>query len=753
MSENPEFGARLRRLRRAAGMSLADLSKVVHYSKSYLSKVECGLKPPTADLAERCDRALLADGELLELSPPRPAPALAARHRVLVPRQLPPPPRCFVARGVERSTLTEVLSQSDDPGGTAHRVALISGPAGVGKTALALQWAHEATALFPDGQLYVDLRGFASTESALPVGEVARGFLEALGVSAGLMPAEVDAQVGLYRSLLVSRRLLVVLDNARDADQVRPLLAGGGCAVLVTSRRRMVGLVAANGAEPIALGMFNGAEAVELLKARLGRARVLDEPDAVRELVALCAGLPLALNVAAAIVALHAQAAIGSQVRGMRQVDRLDAFATGDEAADVRAVFSWSYQALSAEAARLFPLLSRHPGPDISLAAAASLFADGQGKTRRVLTELVDAHLVIPVGIGRYAMHDLLRAYAVELACDTREPDELRAATTRLLDHYLHTGQSATGLLRQNWVPAADGPPASGVIAERIADGDAAVAWFDIEYHNLLAIAGHAVNSGRDDHAWQLVWMLVTYLDRASHWHELADLAHRALAAATRAIDPLATAATRRALARARLRLGDLDDCQDLLALALGEYERHGAAIGRAQTHHELALVCEQRLAYTDACAHARTALALFETDGTDAMRANALNTLGWFLALTGDLEHGLQRCQTALDLHRDLRDPAGMAGTWDSVGYILHLSDRGAEAVAAYGHAVEQYEQVGDRYYAAGTLVRLGDAHCAQGDLPSAVDTWRAALRILDVLDHPDSETVEAKIRQAVGE
>ena len=374
------------------------------------------------------------------LDPPAPAAGPArALPRMPVPAQLPPAVAAFAGRGAELASLDALLPAAAQagPGRDAAAVMVVlSGTAGVGKTALAVHWAHQMAAQFPDGQLYVNLQGFDPDGTVLEPSEAVRGFLEAFGVPAARIPAALAAQAGLFRSLLAGRRVLMVLDNARDAAQVRPLLPGSpGCLAIVTSRDRLAGLVARECAHPLALDLLSAAEARDLLARRLGSGRVDREPAAVDDIIAGCARLPLALTIAAARAATSPGFPLrvyGTELRGAARA--LDPLPGGDLTTDVRAVFSWSYRALSDPAARMFRLVGLHPGPDISLAAAASLAATRPGQARVPLDELTQAHLLAEHTPGRYTCHDLLRAYATEQALAHDSQDARDAAVHRVLD-------------------------------------------------------------------------------------------------------------------------------------------------------------------------------------------------------------------------------------------------------------------------------------------------------------------------------
>ncbi len=402
---------------------------------------------PGAGLRDMHARVLRQDPTLRPTAPPsrlaqRSGPGRCWRRRVGGTAAVAAGVRSFAGRAGELKMLDELLGQAGGPGGTVV-ISAIAGTGGVGKTALAVHWAHLVADRFPDGQLYMNLRGFDPSGAPVSPAEAVRGFLDGFGVPPERIPVSPEAQTGLYRSLAAGKRLLIVLDNANDPGQVRPLLPGSAdCLVLVTSRSAMVGLAVAEGAHPVRLDVLSEDESVQLLAARLGSERLAEEPEALRRVVGLCAGLPLALAITAARAAARPGLPLAALAGELgRESDRLDAFDTGEEATSVRAVFSWSYRQLTESAARMFRLLGLHPGPDINLLAAASLAGLPVRATRRALAELTAASLLSEHVPGRYALHDLLRAYAAEQARQIETADERRAAIRRALDHYLHTGR------------------------------------------------------------------------------------------------------------------------------------------------------------------------------------------------------------------------------------------------------------------------------------------------------------------------
>jgi len=668
----------------------------------------------------------------------------------VVPRQLPAPVRNFVGRATELKRLS-ALAEEAAGGWATVVISAIGGMAGAGKTALAVHFAHQAVSRFPDGQLYVNLRGFGPSGTPVASAEALRGFLGALGMAAEQVPAGLEAQVGLYRSLTADRRLLIVLDNAHDVDQVRPLLPGSpGCLVLVTSRATQAGLAVSEGAELVALDVLADEEAYDLLSGRLGAERVAAEPAAVSELIRLCARLPLALAVAAARAAGQPAQPLAAVAAELREAEgRLDALDAGDPAASVRAVFSWSYQQLSSEAARLFRLQGIHPGPDITAPASASLAGCGPGEVRRLLGELTGAHLLAEHVPGRYACHDLLRAYAADLAHATDGHAECGAASRRMLQHYLHTAGAAALLLNPSRKPVTLDPIPPGVTPERLDDYQQALTWFEAERQVLISAVSLAARAGFDACAWQLPWAMSNFLDWQGHWHEWAAIERTAVGAATRLGDLGGQSMARRALASAYTRLGDYDQAGAHLADCLELGRQSGDRSGQASVLQTLSWLFGEQGRYADALGHAKQALALFQAIGNHSGQASALNNAGWYHIMLGQPQQARTLCRQALALHRRLGEHHGQASSWDSLGYAEHHLGNHAEAARCYSRALSVYRQLGNRQYEANTLIRLGDTRSAGGDIEAAREAWQQALVILDDLEHPDAAQVRAKLGQ----
>jgi DNA-binding SARP family transcriptional activator/tetratricopeptide (TPR) repeat protein len=666
-----------------------------------------------------------------------------------VPAQLPADVRGFTGRTGHLAELDNLLSAGDPQ--TSVVLSALSGTAGVGKTALAVHWAHQVKDRFPDGQLYVNLRGFDPTGSPVTPAEALRGFLEAFEVPAYRMPKSVDAQAALYRSLLVGRRMLVILDNARDAEQVRPLLPGSPtCLAVVTSRRQLSGLIVTEGAQPVMVDLPGAAEARQMLVHRLGAARIAAEPPAVDEIVERCARLPLALAVVAARAAAYPGFPLATFAIELRQArSRLDALAGGDPAMDVRAVFSWSYHCLTGGAARLFRLLGLHPGPDVGTVAAASLAGLPLGRARVLLTELARAHLVVEPTPGRFTFHDLLRAYAADLAEAVDEEAERHAALLRVLDHYLHTAHTADHMINPHRDPIALPPLRPGAMVARLDDPEQARAWLATEQTVLLAAIRQAADAGLHTHAWHLAWVLTDFFDRCGHrdvWTVLCLTSARTAGTPDVPGGP-ARAYNHRILGHAYFRLDQFDDAFAHLRHALDLFAELGDDAGQAHSHLGLAWLFGRQADYRQALHHATQALQQARVSGHRGRQANALNAVGWYHAQLGDHRQALHYCEQALTMFVELGDRYAEADTRDSIGYARHHLGHHHQAITYYQQAIKLYAELGDRYNHANTVIRLGDTYDAVGDGRAARAHWRGALDILTELDHPDADTLQSKL------
>jgi len=769
MTDAVAFGQWLRSRRRSAGLSQDELAERSGLSIRAVSNLERGRTgaPHQASLRRLADALDLqgqARAEFLAAAR-RPAPAAVPADMALgpgtspivpgqgplvVPRQLPAGVRDFTGRDAALAELTALLgaARANDAGVV---VAAVDGAPGVGKTALAVRWAHQAAARFPDGQLYIDLRGFGPSGEIVPAQTAIRGFLEAFGVPSGHVPSSPDSLAALYRSLLAGKRVLVVVDNARDAAQVRPLLPGSpGCMVLVTSRARLTGLAAAEGARLLTLDLLPAGEACELLARRVGADRARAEPGALDELARWCGRLPLALTVAAARAAARpgmSLAAVAAELASA--AGRLRALETGDPVTEVRMVFSWSCRHLDELPARMFRFLGVHPGPDITVPATAALLNVTQADARAGLGTLTMANLVDEHVPGRFALHDLLREYAAEEAAEHEPRAERQAAIHRALDFYLHTSHAAALLIDPSREPVALNPPRPGVTPEPLASSQQALAWFEAEHRVLMSAITAADQAGSDTHAWQLPWAMENFLNWRGHWQEWAAAQRTALAAATRLGDAAGQATAHRLLAHTFARTGDYAQARALLTHCIGLYRQLGDQIGEGRVHQTLGWVAERQNRHADALGHAEQALALYQTAGDQARQAAALNNVGWCLVLAGDYQRARTFCCQALALHRQLGHRRGEAASLDSLGYAEHKLGNLTQAADCHRRALAIVRELGDRYDEAEFITHLGDVCHTAGDQPTAENYWQQALDILNDLHHADAAQLGARLRQ----
>jgi tetratricopeptide (TPR) repeat protein/transcriptional regulator with XRE-family HTH domain len=757
------FGQWLRACRQSARLSQQELAERSGLTIRTISNLEHDrTRWPHPDSVLRLADALALDedaradfiaaahrrqGSAEEVQPAEAGEKPSAPHAV--PRQLPALTPQFVGRQAELAALSDLLDRAGGQPAAAASVVAIVGMAGVGKTALALHWAHRVVAEFPDGQLYANLHGFGPAGTPAEPAEVIRVFLDAFGMPAERIPASAAAQAGLYRSLLAGRRILVVLDNARDADQVRPLLPGTpGCLALVTSRNRLAGLAVGEGACQLALDVLAETEARQLLAGRLTATTLAAEPAAVSELITLCARLPLALAIAAALAAAPPAGTLASLTAELRDVaGALDGLDAGDAASSIRAVFSRSYLSLGDPARRMFRLLGLPPGPDITALAAASLAGLPPPAARRAIRELTAAHMLTEHAPGRYALHDLLAAYAAEQAQVSEEPEASRAALHRVLEHYLRTAHTAAHLLAPTRARLTLDPPQPGVTPEPLADYQQALAWFEAEHEVLLTAIRRAAQAGFDTVAWQLPWTMTSFLDRRGHWHQLVAVQRTAVAAALRQGDTAGQALTYYQLGSGCARLGDYEQAHEHLTSCLELYRQLADRTGQTYAYLALAWMAEHQGSYTDSLGHAERALELVRTVDNPGWQAVVLNSVGWQHALLGHYQQTRTFCRQALALHHQLGNRQGAAHSWDSLGYAEHRLGRYHRAVTCYNHALDLFQQLGDRYYEAATLHHLGDTRHAAGQPEAAREDWRQALDILDALNHPDATEIRAKL------
>jgi tetratricopeptide (TPR) repeat protein/DNA-binding XRE family transcriptional regulator len=735
------FGARLGDFRRSAGLSQQELAERSGLSIRAISNLERGrAKWPHLDSVHRLADALgLRDqvrAQFLAATVRRPTRAAAgpattapgdrlprADGGQVVPRQLPGPVRHFVGRENEVKELTGLLDRASEQTSKTLVISVIGGTAGVGKTALAVRWAHQISTRFPDGQLYVNLRGYDPDEP-VPAADALAGFLRALGVPGQDIPADAGQRAAQFRSLLAGRRMLVVLDNAGQAEQVRPLLPGSpGCVTVVTSRDALAGLVARDGAVRLDVDLLPLAEAVELLRALLGT-RVDADPGPAAALAAQCARLPLALRVAAELATARPDTSL-AELADQQRLDLLDAGA--DPRTGIRAVFSWSYQHLDPQAARLFRLLSLPPGPDADLHAAAALVATATAAARRALDVLARAHLIHATGPGRYAMHDLLHAYARELAARDGE-DERQAALTRLFDYYLFAATAAMDALfpaerhrrPQIAPPATAAPPLSGAADAR--------AWLDAEVANLAASTAYTAERGWPSHATRLSATLSRYLAGGGHFPEAAHIHTHALGAARAISDRSAEAAALSHLSQIDLHHGHGRQATSRLRQALALFREADDRVGEARILHNLATVEAQQGRYQQADDHHQQALKLYLATGDKTGAARALHGLGDVGLRLGHYHRAGGHLQRALALCQQTGDWVNEAYVVALLGDLSLRLGRYPHAEGHLTHALGLFRHAEDRAGEAWTLCHLGAAQLRQGHSQLAIDHLQQA-------------------------
>jgi DNA-binding SARP family transcriptional activator/Tfp pilus assembly protein PilF len=685
---------------------------------------------------------------------------VGAGRRAPIPRQLPFEATVFVGR---RSELT-LLDQLDRDGG----ICVVTGSAGVGKTALVMHWAHRALDRFPDGQLHVDLHGYAASEPMRPIDALAR-FLHALGTPAEQVPVDTDEAAALYRSLLADRRMLVLLDNAATAEQIRPLLPGPGCPVLVTSRDRLAGLTARDGAQRLTVDVLTEAEAEALLHRLLGPALADAEPEALRELAAECARLPLALRIAAANLTGDPYRSVSTYLADLRSVGPLAGLAAdSDDAAAVGAAIGYSYRRLPGPARLVFRRMGLVPGPELTAEAAAALVDTGVDVVRPLLQQLAEAHLLAPVAVGRYTFHDLLRRYAREHALTDDGEAACAVALDRLFDLYLSRVDAAARCLYATKIRL----PLS-VTAQSTPPSDAAgmLAWLETERPNLVAAVRYAAEHGPRSAAWRLADALRGFFWMRMYLVDWLTVARCGLAAADRQGDAAAQAAGYLNLASVQLRQGRyrqaIADYQRCVALAeqagwlagmagalanIGSAYRQLGELGEAVAYQRRALDIRRRVgdltgqasaldslanAYQDlgelqsSVDHHEQALAIHRAVGNRPAEALALTNLADSQLAMGHPKPALHLLLQALDIHREVGDRGGESENLRIQAEVYREQGRYDQALQAVDAALAIARDSGDRRFEADALNTAGAVHCQLAQVAIAVDQHTRALRL----------------------
>lgn len=763
------FGRMLRELRHGRGLTLEELAEASGVSGRAIGDMERGrsLRPhrgTVTALAQGLQLDEPAHAELLSAaraarpgarsprtggaSPERQETVLEVPEILVRPAQLPADLAVFAGRQAELVRLRDIGGEVTSTTPAAPTTVLLSGMAGVGKTTLAVHWAHTVADRFPDGQFYVDLRGFDTARTAMNPVEALSGMLEAWGVPPHRIPTGMDALVGLYRSLLAGRRVLVLLENACATEQVRPLMPSSpGSLTLVTSRNTLPGLIA-TGARPLRLEPPSRTDAHAVLALRTGTERLSAEPEAANDIIEQCGRLPLALALVAARVQSNGDFALSAVAAELRSSqDTLDAFSGDGGATDARAAFACSYRLLSPDGARVFRLLSLHPGPDIAVQTAAALAASPIRTARTALGELANANLVMERVPGRYGLHDLLRLFATELTEIHDSPAERRAAQHRMFDHYLHSAYAADQVLSSNVNPLRLARAQPDALPETFTTHSESLAWFTAERGALMAAVTEARKTTFLTHAWQLPCCMHIFLDRQGHWQDIAASQRTGVDAARQDGDLLGEITTLRKLARALTDLNQYEDASSNIKRAFEIAAELGAPAEQAHTHSIMCWLLHQQGRYGEARDHVAEALRLFRSIGLRSFEAMQLNTIGWLDTKLGNYEEAAAHAQEAVCLTQEVGDSAHEAVAWDTLANAHYELGEFEAAIRCARRALDVLPEGGDVYMEAIIQERLGDAYDAVGDQNAAHTSWHRAADLFEQVERPEAEQVRAKL------
>lgn len=717
----------------------ADALQAYHRLRKRLAE-ELGVDPGAS--LQHLHTSILTDDAFAERPPGLPVEVTAGTPLMPVPAQLPTDVAAFTGRRDHLKALDELFGEDAGRGSTAVVVTAITGTAGVGKTSLAVHWGHRAKDRFPDGQLYINLRGYAVAPPTPPA-EALLHFLHGLGVPPDRIPLDPQTAAGLYRSMLADRKVLVVLDNAANADQVRPLLPGSpGCLVLVTSRDRLSGLVAYDGAHRLTLDVLDADEAYTLLVRILGPDRVAAEPAATADLAVACAHLPLAMRIAATNVADNPRSSIGDQVRALCNGDRLATLqADDDEPAGVRRAFDLSYQALDRDGQRLFRLFGLIPARDITAGAAAALTATDVSAATRQLNRLAAAHLMNQSVPGRYVSHDLLRQYAGDRARDAESAEECRDALQRLDDWYVYWADAAAKLLYPHRlrlpVPAVEAP-ASPVLFD---NGSTALDWLEAERANLVAVIRHAAENGRPPTAWLLADALRGYFQLRMYTMDWEWAVRAALTAAEASGDLRAQAATLLGVGDLNLRRSRFEEAIEPFTRALALCEQTDWVHGQAAALGYLGSAFRDcgRVRQAADC-HSR-ALVLYRAIGSSYGEAVALDCLGRSCRQLGLLTEAAGYYERALALYRAIGSRQGEGLALHDLGQICQMRGQLDDAMAHLNNATKLAREISDRAMEPYNLSSLARVHCDAGRPQQAIELARAAVSVAGDQNDPRTE------------
>jgi tetratricopeptide (TPR) repeat protein/transcriptional regulator with XRE-family HTH domain len=728
----PDFGALVRQSRTAAGLTQEDLAERTGLGVRTISDIERGLiRRPHRSSVHLISAALglsnQSGGSRRADGPVTPATAAGQLAAAIVPRQLPAAVSHFTGRAGELDALSGTLDDA-----SAARTVVISalaGTAGVGKTAVAVHWAHQVTARFPDGQLYVNLHGYDPGQQVAPADALA-GFLRALGVPWQEIPDEMEDRAALYRSRLAGRQVLVVLDNARDGDQVRPLLPGDpGCVAVVTSRDALAGLVAADGAWRLDLDVLPLADAVGLLRSLIGP-RADQDPGAVAELAGLCARLPLALRIAAELAAARPAVPLAELVAEL-EAGRLDLLDAGEDRADVRTVFSGSCRQLPDDVAGAFALIGLHPGADLDVHAAAALTGTSAGQARRALSRLQRASLLQVAGPGRYGMHDLLRAYAREQAAARDTGGQRDQALIRLFDYYLAAAGAAMDVLYQVEAQRRPGVARTAAVVPVMPGEADARGWLDAERANLAAVVVYCAGHGWPRHATGLAGTLFRYLMTGSHLTEAHTIYSHALHAACQSGDLAAQAEALNGLGSIAGCKGQFRDAAGHYRAALERYRGCGNRAGEARVLHNLGSTEHELHNHRSAVGYYGQATAAYQDAGDSLGAARTLPSLAAAETELGCYDQAAEHLRRALPILRDANDQGGQAQALEGIGRLNLRRGQLTQAAASFEQALASYRRMGYPDGVATQLSRLGEVSVRRGQYQRAIGYLRQALAL----------------------
>ncbi|WP_433270743.1 ATP-binding protein [Actinosynnema sp. CS-041913] len=629
-------------------------------------------------------------------------------------------------------------------------VIVVDGQAGVGKTTVAVTWAHRVKDRFPDGVFFIDLHGHAADVTPLDPNEVLEDFLRVLGIQPADIPSGVERRAAQLRTLLDGTRTLIVLDNTAEEGQVRPLIpAARECLVLVTSRKRLSGLAIHHDARCVTVAALDPGDGLVLLREVVGADRVDAEAEAAETIVRFCGGLPLAVRVAAERVAAHPHLTLDALATELSSMDRrLDALSPHHGDDTVRAVFSWTYRALPHDEARLFRLIGLHPGTAFSREAAAALSGLPPTTAERLLERLVAVHLVDEIGPRRYRQHDLLKAYSAERAHVEDSEKSRSAANLRLLDWYLHTAYLAAYALSSHRSNPDLDPPTEGVPSGPEAfTYDEALAWYDSELSNLVAAGQRAADVGLHTHAWKLPVGMWDYLYLRKHWTAWITGHTAGLAAAQAGGDRFGTAWVLNNLANAHRERRHVDLAREQLRLALSLRREIGDRTGQAWTLTATGFL-ELEFGLADRAARLFTeAVELFGQVSDLHGEATALASLGEAHRVLGDADIALRYLGRALELKRAAGDRYGEGFCLVKLGATYQVMGQHAEALHHFDLALTARARIGDRWGQAEALLGMGHSHLATGDTDHADAAWHEALTIFDELGDPHAAEVRAQL------